>query len=226
MKQKAILLSFIAIHTFLLSPLTPLFAQGREDSSPPDLIAPHIQHEPSVKAAVAGEPLAIEAIITDDVRVEEVLLHYRLEGSEEYAPIRMESAGETLYSAILPREEVTPPRIEYYIQATDPAGNIALRGLSFTPLSVSVVSVPVEPETAPAAVAEGAALERITLRTEDPPPPRWYKKWWVWTIVGAAVIAGGMAAAGGREDGGGEKGGPSSAGGPTGGSVAITGPTP
>lgn len=226
MKQKAILLSFVAFYAFLLPPLTPLFAQGMEDSSPPDLISPHIQHEPSTNAAVAGEPLAIEAVITDDVRVEEVFLYYRPEGSEEYAHIPMESSGAALYSAILPREEVTPPQMEYYIQATDPAGNIALRGFSFTPLAVSVLSVPLEPETAPAAVAESAALERITLRTEDPPPPPWYKKWWVWTIVGAAVIAGGVAAAGGGDDGGGEKGETPSAGAPTGGSVAITGPTP
>src|SRR3569832_1316904 len=116
MNRKGVLLSFVAFYTFIFLPLTPLFAQEANDPAP-DVVAPYIQHAPSDQAALAGLPLAILAVITDNVGVQEVILYYRPKGAEEYTRLQMEDIGEDLFSATLFFSDVTIPQIEYYIQA-------------------------------------------------------------------------------------------------------------
>jgi|SRR5581483_72041 len=221
MKANGILLSTIAFYTFILLPLAPLHAQEGSDPAP-DTIAPSIRHEPPHQAVIAGSPFVIEAVVTDNFEVEEVTLYYRVKGAETYSPIRMEPVNEDLFSVTLPSQEVTTGQIEYYIEATDPSGNISFRGFSFTPLSVAIVAVAPQKEAATLSDSDKAALDRISLHSEPPSPP-WYKKWWVWTIVGATVIAGGVAAvSAGHRGGGGDAG--KGGGVPPTGSVAIIGP--
>ncbi|NKE69293.1 hypothetical protein [Candidatus Manganitrophus noduliformans] len=220
MKPNGILLPIVALYAFVLLPLSPLFAEEGGDPAS-DTIAPSIRHEPPDQAVVAGLPFVLQAVITDNVGVEEVTLYYRLKGTEEYSPLQMKRVSQDLFAVALPSQEVSSGQIEYYIQTNDPSGNISFRGFSFTPLTVAIVAAPPLRQDAAPSEPSSAALERITLRREDASPP-WYKKWWVWTIVGAAVIAGGVAVAGhggtdGRDDGEG-------GGAPTTGSVAIVGP--
>jgi len=179
MDRKATILSFISFYTFLFLPLTPLFAQ--EGTVPPDsdITAPLIQHERLIQSVRSGEPLIIQATITDDVAVKEAFLFFRFIGTREYFSMNMDSSENNVYSATIPDQYVQEPGLEYYIQASDKAGNTGVfRGFPFSPLTVKVVSV-------------------------SRPAKAWYQKWWVWTIVGGMVVAAAAAAAGGGGGGGG-----------------------
>ena len=216
-------LLFAAFFTFILLPLSPLWAQELKFPEDIDLMAPTIQHEPPAQASPAEEKLLIEATITDNVAVEETTLFYRPLGYPEYSSINMELIANHLYSAAIPREEVQEPGIEYYIQASDEAGNMVMRGFSFSPLIVTVTpALPgVEEKKDQAIAGIEEPQESFRLATEEPAVKPWYKKWWVWTLV--AVVIGGAAAASGGGGGGGE-----GAGAPTltTGSATISGPIP
>jgi hypothetical protein len=89
---------------------------------------------------------------------------------------------ETVYMATIPGDLVNPPSVDYYLQATDFAGNVlARRGDEDAPLRVNV-----------------PGEEKVSVA----------KKWWFWTIIGVAVagiaggVAGGVVAAKKRTNGG------------------------
>ncbi|MFY9268744.1 MAG: hypothetical protein WAO55_03225, partial [Candidatus Manganitrophaceae bacterium] len=183
---------------------------------------PEIRHNPPGQAVSPGKPVVIEAVMTDNVAITEATLFYRLEGQADYSSINMEPIGKDRYAATIAQGEVTPPGIEYYIQALDRAGNVATRGFSFSPLTLTVLSPP--PEKKPEKKEGEALTEKLfppeakepAQATEAPPEPAWYKKWWVWTIAGAVIIGAVAASSGGGGGGGG----------PTTGSATITGPVP
>jgi hypothetical protein len=225
MKRKALLLVAVALYSFLIIPTAPLWAQSLQLPSKVDLTAPIINHDAPNQSFRSGDPVSIQATITDDAGIKEVTLFYRTMGKAEYSSINMERQQET-YSASIPKEDAAEPGVEYYIQASDQAGNIALRGFSFSPLTVTVT--PAAPEKkSDEAFTENLfpAEERAVAIKSDPTVTNpWYKKWWVWTIVGAVAIAG-AAAAGGGGGGGGSDPAPNGAGGQTG-AVNVTGPIP
>ena len=194
MNRGAMLLSMVAFYTFLVIPMMPLWAQDVTLPEDADISAPNIQHEPSQESVGAGESLEIMAIITDDEGVKEATLYYRSVGNVEYFSLKMTPLEGDAYTAIIPREDVLEPGMEYYVQASDKAGNVVLRGFSFEPLVVTVAPVLPTMEFPPS--------EDLVLKTEGPPSKPWYKKWWVWTIVGAVAIGGAVAASGGGGGGG------------------------
>lgn len=223
MRWHATLLLNLAVYTFLILPVAPLWAQ--ELSLPPDgdRIAPVIQYEPPSQSAPTGKPLSIEATITDNAEVLEAVLFYRPLGASEYATLPMDAVGPGRYRATIPEGQVTEPGVEYYIQASDKAGNMVMRGFAFSPLLVTVAPVlaPPAPSVKPAEVEPSKPLaERLAMRTEAEAKP-WYKKWWVWAIAGGVVVAAAAAGGGGGGGGGDDTG----AGGQTG-TLTITGPTP
>lgn len=220
MKNKALLLSLIAFYTFVLIPTAPLWAQTRK---PSDLTAPVIQHEPPTQAFRSGESVNIQATITDNSEIKEATLFYRPIGNDEYSSINMEKQPQGDYSVSIPKDDITEPGIEYYIQAADQAGNIALRGFSFSPLTLTVTPATPDKKPSEEAFTENvfpAEEKQTALKTDASPEKPWYKKWWVWAIAGAVVI--GAAAAGGGGGGGGGGG----AGSPSTGSATVTGPIP
>jgi hypothetical protein len=218
MRAKKFLLLLIALYTFLILPVVPDLILANETAL--DQSSPVIQHEPLNQAAPVGKALKIEATIRDKVGIKDATVFYRKLGEEKYQEIKMESHGNELYSATIPKEAVKEPGLEYYIQATDISGNIVMRGFSFSPLSVTVMQGVIVPEQGKSLVLTPSPEERNTMKSEagavEEETP-WYKKWWIWAIVGAVVV--GAAAAGGH-------GGSSSPGPQPTGTVTINGPTP
>lgn len=157
-----------------------------------DLIAPQVIHDPIKEAMAAGKSQKFSAIVTDNIGVQSVTLFYRTVGSKEYKRKPMIGQGSDTYSAIVDSAEMQEPGVEYYIQATDQAGNNLLHGYSFSPLTVSVST---------AAIAKTA-----TTTTQETPkeisytPKEESSNKWLWIGLGVLVVA---AAAGGGGGGGG-----------------------
>lgn len=206
-RRKATLLLITAFHAFLLLPMSPVLAQ-QFDSRPAEVgTAPQVEHEPPDLAVFAGKPIEIRAAITTHAPLKDLTLYYRPSGQEEYSSVNMTQVKETLYAATISADEVVPPAVEYYIQLSDQAGSIALRGFWFSPLTITVLSTPPAQEGGKISTEEIFPPEDRSpaLRTENAQSRSWYKKWWVWTIagaviIGAAVMSGG--GSGGRGEGG------------------------
>jgi hypothetical protein len=219
MKVKYLML-LIALYTFLFLPMIPIFAFEMS----PDQSSPVIQYDPPAKALPVGKALKIEATIHDEANIKDVTVFYRKSGESNYKEIRMEPKGNDLYSATIPEEAVKEPGLEYYIQASDETGNIVMRGLAFSPLTIIVKQEIIAPVPSKPLVLTPSPEERMTMKMEAPSLEEekpWYKKWWIWTIAGAVVI--GAAAAGGHGGGGGGGG---CCPPPPSGSAHITMPTP
>lgn len=195
-----------------LTQLFPGVSSGRAIGLPPvDTTPPEILHTP-LTAFPAGMPLRVQALVRDDVAVGEVILLYRSPGDNEYRSVTMlEAPGSDIYSADLP--ETAGPRIEYFIQASDAAGNAApdraqepylITLPELPPLAAAPAGLPA---LAPAAEREGAGK-------------------WLW--IGLGVVA--VAALVGGGSGGRDQTGNSGSGGNTGtgstGTVTITAPLP
>lgn len=219
MRANYFLLLFIALYTFLFIPIAPVLAF---DNSP-DKASPIVQHDSQHVIVPAGKALKIDATIRNNLGIKNVTFFYRKSGESNYQMVKMNTEGNDLYSATIPEEAVQEPGLDYFIQASDEAGNIIIRGLAFTSFALTVVQGVIVPEPIKPLILIPSPEERMTMKTEAPAfegSKPWYKKWWIWTIAGAVVI--GAAAAGGHGGGGGESGG----GAPSTGSAKITGPTP
>jgi len=155
----------------------------------------------------SNEPFLVHATVTDDGAVAHVRLFFRAEGADSYRSIEMTPGKDGGFTGTIPAHRRSDRAIEYFIQAEDAAGNIALSGGAFEPLRI----------TDPSAVEPGSAASRLAMQTPAAPDKPWYKKWWVWTIAGAVVIA--AAAGGGGGGGGGDNAEPP-------GTATITAPIP
>ncbi|MFQ5589322.1 MAG: hypothetical protein ACE5F7_10835, partial [Nitrospiria bacterium] len=199
-RAKASALFFASFHAFLLLPLAPLWAQSSDFPAGADLFAPVIQHQPPEDLLPPEEDYKLTAKVTDDVGVKEVVLYYRVRGAARYSSTNMTPTGKGGYAAVVPREDISEPGIEYYIQASDEAGNIAQRAFPFSPLTIDVAAAPapIPPVVQKEKILTDEILppgkETFALSTEAPLEPEpilekkpWYKKWWVWTIALAVV---------------------------------------
>ncbi|VAX26454.1 hypothetical protein MNBD_NITROSPIRAE01-480 [hydrothermal vent metagenome] len=245
LKGRAVLLFFVSFYSFFLLPLMPLWAQSFDLPEDIDIFAPRIRHQPLEEALQTGTPHRIEARVSDNIGVSEVILYYRKQGQEIYSSINMETIWRGEYMTQIPKEDIEAPGIEYYIQARDHAGNTSQRAFPFSPLRIEVVSLPTDqaagseervvlvPVPAPAPKQErflsdenpSKERESFAFKTKKPIEVQvmsekkpWYKLWWVWTLV-LFVISGGIAAGSGG-------GGGNSTGAPTTGSATISTPAP
>jgi hypothetical protein len=236
MPKPAATLLWVALYTFCLTPLAPLWAQEALPVAENELTEPLIQHLPPDEPAAAGAPFEVDALIPG--AIEDATLLYRKMGELEYTPIRMKNRGKGRFTARIPKKEMTPPGIEYFIQASDGFGTTTIYGqpepLGGFSQQLRPIAVPVE--ALPPARKEDKALkqdkapkedkalsERVfpaekkqTARKEPSAGTAWYKKWWVWTIFGVVAV-GAVAASKGKGD-------PESQ--PPSGTLTISGPTP
>lgn len=226
--------SLHVVAAVLLIPAMACLAQARADGEVRtlpggDILPPEIIHTP-LEEFPAGMPLRIQARVTDDTGVKDVILFYRNAGEAEYRQLRMLSAaGSNLYAATLP--DGAGPRVEYFIRASDVAGNSVL-GKLFDPYVITIIP---------------AARETDLARTLSPPPPaprvqqtspspaaatapavagagageRRGMNRWIWVGIGVVAVAA-LASSGG---GGGGGGGGGDADDGTG-TVTITAPVP
>lgn len=79
--------------------------------------APVIEHTP-VESADEKTDIVIQAVVTDDILVESVLLYYWPEEATEYVEVTMEASGNN-YSATIPADVVAGETLAYYIYASD-----------------------------------------------------------------------------------------------------------
>jgi len=89
-----------------------------------DNVPPQIIHEP-YKTAPEGASLRISATITDNVGVKEAFLYYKNREMKGFARVPMQQEAEKLFVGIIKPERVKKPRLEYFIEAYDEAGNVA-----------------------------------------------------------------------------------------------------
>jgi len=201
--QKAVVLFFC--HALAFSPLL----QAAQLSLPSgDLTPPDITQPKYIDKVDKGKSHKISVLVTDNVAVKQVMLFYRVIGTERYQRLRMQNKAKTnLYYAIIHANKIKKPGIEYYIQAVDRAGNSLLHGYAFSPLSVKT--------TGDNTLA--ANTQDTKPRTEDDDDSIFSNKWF-W--IGLGVLVAGAAAGGGGGGGGGGE--PTD----TGSTVVVSAPLP
>ncbi len=88
--------------------------------------------------AYDGRNLPVMAATTDDIRVQQVQLYYRVAGTSAYIFLPMEQTAFRAYTATIPASAVTPLGMEYYIVARDSKGNLTSVGSAANPNFVVV----------------------------------------------------------------------------------------
>ena len=214
MSKKSIrfVLSIMLIQSLLISNIT----HADQLSLPAaDLTAPEVDHQPMGEPLSSGATHRFQATVKDNVAVDTVSLFFRRVGESDYQRKAMlrEAQDSDVFSVTLGRKEISSPGIEYYIQATDTAGNSVLYGYSFEPIKLSVLS-------GADSIADNTDTEFSEASTDNPKEKKKGGSKWIWIALGAlAVGAIAAAASGGGGDGGGSSGGDS-------GTITVSGPVP
>jgi len=212
MKLRRMMLVALLSVFFVLFPVV----QAAELALPSgDLIAPAIKHTPIEKDIYAGQQVDIKATVTDNVGVKNVILFYRDANAVEFKRLKMNRDLDSfVYTTQLTATDSAG--LEYYIQATDLAGNTLLFGYSFSPLTVAVL--PAADNIAASDNSDtNATMATATVKVGEEKKKSGISKW-VW--IGLGVVVAGAALSGGG--GGGNDSTPT----PTTGSLTISGPTP
>lgn len=76
--------------------------------------------------ATDSKDLPVMAVATDDIRVQQVQLYYRVAGASAYIFLPMAETANHAYTAIIPASAVTRLGVEYYITARDSKGTLTL----------------------------------------------------------------------------------------------------
>ena len=88
---------------------------------PIDNVSPEINHTPNLKMK-KGEDLCLDAIVTDDIGIESVIVFYRYNDNQEYIPMLMNRRS-TESDSFFCNIPVVSDTIQYYISANDYSGN-------------------------------------------------------------------------------------------------------
>lgn len=204
-KEKHVAITFllISLYAFFILPLSPLLAQT---STKVDRLPPVIQHRPFLATLDVEDPVIFRATVTDNQALHKVHIFYRITGEKRFTKIKMEQVGQKEYLTIVPQRFVLREGIEYYIQASDTAGNIATQGFPNAPLrirfkaplkgnlpQIGKIKTPLlPPQKSGFRLSTTSGTTGQIIGTKKP----WYKKWWVWSIA-LGVVAGVAAASGG-----------------------------
>ncbi len=186
----------------------------------PDVIAPVIEQKNLVTKIAAGSDHQILVTATDNVAIKNVTLFWRDTGDNMYRNKTMRNVPNTDdYSVTLSAGELRGNGLEYYIEATDQAGNTLLLGYAFSPIAVVVEQPVLNEQVAGASAMDSTTPEKI--------PEKEYESdksnKWLW--IGLAVLAVGALAS--SSGGGGDGGGGGTSGGPSGEpTVVINAPVP
>jgi len=140
---------------------------------------PDIIHSSPTEAVSSEISYPITAVVTDDKKVESVILHFRIGKDKKFISRKMQSQGDNVYSFTLEKTNLIPPSVDYYIEATDSDGEKQFRGFDFDPLGFTIV--------APIAGKSNLVPQKNKLH------PAVY-------VVGALLVAGVVVSLGGGED--------------------------
>lgn len=104
-----------------------------------DIQAPTITHTPITEADNTND-LIISANITDDVQISNAKVYYRKVGDTAYKSISMQKNND-LYTAVIPKSELSTQGIEYYIEASDGINTVTYPSDINNPLKVVIKEV-------------------------------------------------------------------------------------
>jgi len=190
MKLKKLLRQILVIFTCYSLAYAPLLQAAQLSLPSSDLVAPEISQKNYVETVKPGKNHEVVVTVTDNVGVKQVVLYYRVIGTEKYKTLAMQKINKTDdYRAKISSKNIKSPGIEYYVQAMDHAGNTLLHGYSFSPISVKTTN------GAAVAAAPSKKISKALEKDEDES-----SNTWLW--VGLGVLA--LAAAGGGGGGGGD----------------------
>lgn len=165
---------------------------AERDTSPPvitpDHEAPQIAHKPPAEAT-EGQAVTLTATITDNVGIKSAALRFRKKNEQDFKSVLMKDNSRNQYEARIPVNEIAPPSLQYYITASDAAGNSGFWKSAELPYTLKVKAKP------------KAQSEQLA----DAMPDKKKKggKTWLWIGLGAAVVGGavvGLAGGGGGGD--------------------------
>ncbi len=91
-----------------------------------------------IEIAYDSRDLPVMAVATDDIRVQQVQLYYRVAGSTNYIFLPMAETANHAYTVIIPAAAVTRLGVEYYIVAKDSKGTLTSAGSAVHPNFVVV----------------------------------------------------------------------------------------
>ncbi|OGO35153.1 MAG: hypothetical protein A2W35_13470 [Chloroflexi bacterium RBG_16_57_11] len=97
----------------------------------------NVYHD-SIEIATDSKDLPVMAVATDDIRVQQAQLYYRIAGTTRYTFLPMAETANQAYTAIIPALEVTPLGTEYYIVARDSKGTLTSIGSGANPIFIVV----------------------------------------------------------------------------------------
>lgn len=106
-----------------------------------DVEPPSVDFQP-VAEGVRGDSQVFTATVSDDVGVDSVVLHYRLDGDTLFETRLMQALGTTdIYTITIETNDAIEAvmSIQYYIEAYDAAGNRTLEGFAFDPIERALV---------------------------------------------------------------------------------------
>ena len=183
MKPKKLLRQTFVIFTCCSLAYAPLLQAAQLSLPSSDLVAPEISQKNYVETVKPGKNHEIVVTVTDNVGVKQVVLYYRVIGTEKYKTLAMQKINKTDdYRAKVSSKKIKSPGIEYYVQAMDHAGNTLLHGYSFSPISVKTTN------GGAVAAAPSSKIPKAFEKDEEES-----SNTWLW--VGLGVLA--LAAAGG-----------------------------
>lgn len=191
--KKNLLAAFVIYICHALA-YSPLIYAAQLSLPSGDLVAPEITQPEYIGTVEEGKSHIVSVNVTDNMAVKQVVLYYRVIGTENYSRKLMRNVVNTdNYRASIHSEKIKKPGIEYYVQAMDTAGNTLLHGYSFSPLSVKTVN------GGEALASTSAAPDVASSEAED--DDSIFTNKWFW--IGVGVLVAGAAAGGGGGGGGG-----------------------
>ncbi|MCB1755778.1 MAG: hypothetical protein KDJ38_09660 [Gammaproteobacteria bacterium] len=174
----------------LILSLSPAMIPLAHSQTASDIKPPQVLHEPDSESVSSNLPHVISATVSDENGVGKVTLFFRAIGESVFNSVDMTptSSGD-VYMTELDASLLTPPGLEYYIQAEDTAGNTLLRGFTFEPL---VLNVTEGADSSTLASESAKEVNESSLSSNK----------WLWIGLGVLAV-GGLAAGGGGGGGGG-----------------------
>ncbi len=144
----------------------------------PDRQPPQIAHTPPDKAK-EGESVILTALITDNITVENAIVLFHKKNVADFKSLHMKKNDTNQYEVEISGQEIMPPFIEYYITATDKAGNNGFWQSEQNPYSLPVTPRQITKQPVIADTGE-ELVEKKKKGTKK----------WLWMGLGAAVVGG------------------------------------
>jgi len=124
------------------------------------LILIHLEFEP-IGSGHKGDSQVFAVSVVDNDQVETVNLYFRFSEQDPYRSKKMELLGSSgIYSVKLEAKDlpIDATFIQYYLEATDTAGNRALQGFAFDPIERTLVDATQLTEATAESPAEAGGL--------------------------------------------------------------------